>query len=216
VGADGPTHAGSFDIAFLSTLPNFVIMAASDEIELARMVRTSVEYNQGPISFRYPRGNCKGLDIPENYESLTIGKGRIIKEGEKIALLSLGARLSEANLAAEKLDSKGLSCTVADARFAKPLDEKMILDLVKNHEAIITIEEGSSGGFGSNVLSYLSKKGLLDDGLKIRNIYLPDQFISHGNMEEMYEEAGLKADDIVATALKMFKIKDSKLKIINP
>ena len=216
VGADGPTHAGSFDITFLSTLPNFVIMAASDEIELARMVRTSVEYDRGPISFRYPRGNCKGLDIPENYKSLTIGKGRIIKEGEKIALLNLGARLSEANLAAKILDSKGLSCTVADARFAKPLDEKMILDLVKNHEAIITIEEGSSGGFGSNVLSYLSKKGLLDDGLKIRNIYLPDQFISHGNMEEMYEEAGLKADDIVVTALKMFETKDSKLKIINP
>ena len=214
VGADGPTHAGSFDIAYLSILPNFVVMAASNEVELTRMVKTAAEYNSGPISFRYPRGNVVGLDIPEKIETLRIGKGKIIKKGEKIALLNLGTRLEEVKDAAEILDSMGLSCTVADARFAKPLDTDLIFDLSKNHELMITIEEGSSGGFGSHVLMYLAEKGILDDGLKIRNLYLPDIFIQQGDVNEMYTQAGLNSENIVNTALKVFGINNNEFKVI--
>ena len=216
VGADGPTHAGSFDIAFLSTLPNFVVMAASDELELSRMVKTAALYNEGPISFRYPRGSGEGLKIPDIYKPLEIGKGRVISEGTKIAIINLGTRLTEVKKATEKLDSMGLSTTIIDARFAKPLDENLIISVAKNHELLITIEEGSIGGFGSSVLSLLSDNSLLDEGLKIRNLVLPDKFISHASPEEMYIEAKLMSDDIVEKALNVLKIKSPDLKIVNP
>ena len=214
VGADGPTHSGSFDITYLSILPNFVVMAASDEVELARMVKTASEYNDGPISFRYPRGESKGLLIPEELKSIEIGKGKIKKEGDKIAFLNLGTRIDEINKASVKLESMGLSCTIADARFAKPLDKELIIDLVKNHELILTIEEGSSGGFGAHVLMFLAENGYLDDGLKIRNLYLPDVFIQHGDMNNMYEQAGLGSDNIVKTVLSALGVNDSEFKII--
>ena len=216
VGADGPTHAGSFDIAFLSSLPNFVVMAASDEIELARMVKTSALYNEGPISFRYPRGSGEGLKVPENYKALEIGKGRIISEGTKVAIINLGTRLEEVKKASEKLNSMGLSTTIIDARFAKPLDESLIISAAKNHELLITIEEGSFGGFGSSVLSLLSNASLLDNGLKIRNLVFPDKFISHASPEEMYIEAKLMSYDIVEKVLSVLKIKSSELKIVSP
>ncbi|MED5253928.1 MAG: transketolase C-terminal domain-containing protein, partial [Pseudomonadota bacterium] len=214
VGADGPTHAGSFDLAYLSILPNFVVMAASNEIELARMVKTAAEYNSGPISFRYPRGNVFGLDMPERIEALKIGKGKIIKKGEKIALLNLGTRIEEVKKASDILDSMGLSCTIADARFAKPLDTELIKDLSKNHELMITIEEGSSGGFGAHVLMHLAEQGILDDGFKIRNLYLPDTFIQQGDASDMYAQAGLNSENIVKTALKVFGINKSEFKVI--
>jgi len=214
VGADGPTHSGSFDISYLSILPNFIVMAASDEVELARMVKTASEYNSGPISFRYPRGESSGLLIPEELKSIEIGKGKIKKEGDKIAILNLGTRIDEVNKASIKLESMGLSCTIADARFAKPLDKELIIDLVKNHELILTVEEGSSGGFGAHVLLFLAENGYLDDGLKIRNLYLPDVFIQHGDMDNMYEQAGLGSDNIVKTALIALGVNDSEFKII--
>ena len=214
VGADGPTHAGSFDLAYLSILPNFVVMAASNEIELARMVKTAAEYNSGPISFRYPRGNVFGLDVPERIEALKIGKGKIIKKGEKIALLNLGTRIEEVKKASDILDSMGLSCTIADARFAKPLDTELIKDLSKNHELMITIEEGSSGGFGAHVLMHLAEQGILDDGFKIRNLYLPDTFIQQGDASDMYAQAGLNSENIVKTVLKVFGINKSEFKVI--
>ena len=214
VGADGPTHAGSFDLAYLSILPNFVVMAASNEIELSRMVKTAAEYNSGPISFRYPRGNAFGLDMPERIEALKIGKGKIIKKGEKIALLNLGTRIEEVKKASDILDSMGLSCTIADARFAKPLDAELIKDLSKNHELMITIEEGSSGGFGAHVLMHLAEQGILDDGFKIRNLYLPDTFIQQGDASDMYAQAGLNSENIVKTVLKVFGINKSEFKII--
>ncbi len=214
VGADGPTHAGSFDLAYLSILPNFVVMAASNEIELSRMVKTAAEYNSGPISFRYPRGNAFGLDMPERIETLKIGKGKIIKKGEKIALLNLGTRIEEVKKASDILDSMGLSCTIADARFAKPLDTELIKDLSKNHELMITIEEGSSGGFGAHVLMHLAEQGILDDGFKIRNLYLPDTFIQQGDASDMYAQAGLNSENIVKTVLKVFGINKSEFKII--
>ena len=214
VGADGPTHAGSFDLAYLSILPNFVVMAASNEIELSRMVKTAAEYNSGPISFRYPRGNAFGLDMPERIETLKIGKGKIIKKGEKIALLNLGTRIEEVKKASDILDSMGLSCTIADARFAKPLDTELIKDLSKNHELMITIEEGSSGGFGAHVLMHLAEQGILDDGFKIRNLYLPDTFIQQGDASDMYVQAGLNSENIVKTVLKVFGINKSEFKII--
>ncbi len=214
VGADGPTHAGSFDLAYLSILPNFVVMAASNEIELARMVKTAAEHNSGPISFRYPRGNVFGLDMPEKIETLKIGKGKIIKKGDKIALLNLGARIEEVKKASDILDSMGLSCTIADARFAKPLDTELIKNLSKNHELMITIEEGSSGGFGAHVLMYLAEQGILDDGFKIRNLYLPDIFIQQGDASDMYAQAGLNSENIVKTVLKVFGINKNKFKVI--
>jgi len=196
VGADGPTHAGAFDITYLSTLPNFVVMAASDEAELVRMINTAVTINDRPSAFRYPRGNGLGLNLPGINEIIELGKGTIVKEGSKVAILSFGARLQECLKAANKLDAKGISTTVADARFAKPLDQKLIMDLCLNHEILITIEEGSIGGFGSHVFQMLSERGIFDKGLKIRSMILPDQFIDQDTPENMYKTAGLDAQAI--------------------
>jgi 1-deoxy-D-xylulose-5-phosphate synthase len=199
VGADGPTHAGSFDIAYLGCLPNMVIMAAADEAELVHMVATAAAYDSGPIAFRYPRGEGVGVDMPEKGVPLPIGKGRIVREGSRIAILSLGTRLSEALRAAEELEARGLSTTVADARFAKPLDEELILQLARDHEVLITVEEGSIGGFGSFVLQLLSDRGALDRGtLKVRSMILPDTYIDQDKPERMYAQAGLDATGIVA------------------
>jgi 1-deoxy-D-xylulose-5-phosphate synthase len=198
VGADGPTHAGAFDLAYLCCLPNFVVMAAGDEAELVHMVATAAAHDSGPIAFRYPRGEGLGVDMPEFGVPLEIGRGRIMREGSRVALLSLGTRLGEALKAAEELDSRGLSTTVADARFAKPLDEDMILRLAREHELLITLEEGSAGGFGSHVLQLLADRGALDDGLKVRAMVLPDVFIDHDKPERMYGIAGLDAAGIVA------------------
>ena len=197
VGADGPTHAGSFDVAYLTNLPNFTVMAASDEAELTHMVATAAAYNDGPISFRYPRGEGTGLDLPDEAEVLPIGKGRIIEEGSSVALLSFGTRLEESRKAAHMLNSFGLSTTIADARFAKPLDEDLIKDLAKNHEILITIEEGAVGGFGSHVAHFLSQSGLLDQGLKFRSLTLPDTFIDHDKPHTQYDLACLNAPHIV-------------------
>jgi len=197
VGADGPTHAGSFDITYLSTLPNFVVMAASDEAELVKMINTSVSINDRPSAFRYPRGNGIGIELPDIKELLEIGKARIVKEGKKVAILNFGARLQECLRAAKILDSKGISTTVTDARFAKPLDEKLIMDLSLNHEVLVTIEEGSIGGFGSHVMQMLSERGVFDKGLKMRSMILPDKFIDQDTPEEMYKTAGLDCDSIV-------------------
>ncbi len=198
VGADGPTHAGAFDIAYLGCLPNFVLMAAADEAELARMVATAVARDDGPTGFRYARGEATGIDIPDYPEPLEIGKGRIVKEGSQVAIFSYGTRLGEAMKAAEMLDAHGLSTTVADARFAKPLDEELLLRLAKEHEVLITIEEGSVGGFGAFCLHALADHGALDSGVKIRTMVLPDVFIDQDSPAKMYEEAGLNADAIVA------------------
>jgi 1-deoxy-D-xylulose-5-phosphate synthase len=183
VGADGPTHAGSFDITYLSTLPNFIVMAASDEAELVKMINTSVEINDRPSAFRYPRGNGIGVQLPPINEVLEIGKARIIKEGKKVALLNFGARLEECKKACEKLSLKGIECTLVDARFAKPL--------ATNHEVLISIEEGSIGGFGSHVMQLLSDRGVFDTGLKFRSMILPDIFIDQDSPEKMYKVAGL-------------------------
>ena len=191
VGADGPTHAGSFDITYLSTLPNFVVMAASDESELVKMINTSVEINDRPSAFRYPRGNGLGIKLPSINEVLEIGKARIIREGKKVALLNFGTRLEECKKAVVKLSAKGVECTIVDARFAKPLDEKLIMELATNHEVLITIEEGSIGGFGSHVMQLLSDRGVFDTGLKFRSMILPDIFIDQDTPEKMYERAGV-------------------------
>tara|TARA_R110002073_G_scaffold21092_2_gene74713 strand:- start:2583 stop:4499 length:1917 start_codon:yes stop_codon:yes gene_type:complete len=201
VGADGATHAGSFDIGFLGQLPGMVVMAASDEVELARMVATSVQIDDGPSAFRYPRGNGLGLDMPELIEPLEIGKGRIVREGTKVAILALGGRLEDANKAADALAARGLSTTVADARFAKPLDEDLVLRLARDHEVLLTVEEGARGGFGAFVLHLLAEKGALDRGLKIRTLTLPDVFQDQDTPAAMYETAGLSARHIAATAL---------------
>ena len=197
VGADGPTHAGSFDITYLSTLPNFVVMAASDEAELVKMINTSVEINDRPSAFRYPRGNGVGVELPSIKEVLEIGKARIIKEGKRVALLNFGTRLEECKKASDKLSSKGLECTIIDARFAKPLDERLIMELATNHEVLITIEEGSIGGFGSHVMQLLSERGVFDTGLKFRSMILPDIFIDQDTPEKMYQTAGLDSLAIV-------------------
>ena len=197
VGADGPTHAGSFDITYLSTLPNFVVMAASDEAELVKMINTSVEINDRPSAFRYPRGNGVGVELPSIKEVLEIGKARIIKEGKKVALLNFGTRLEECKKASDKLSSKGLECTIIDARFAKPLDERLIMELATNHEVLITIEEGSIGGFGSHVMQLLSERGVFDTGLKFRSMILPDIFIDQDTPEKMYQTAGLDSLAII-------------------
>jgi len=199
VGADGPTHCGAFDTTFLSALPGFVVMAAADEAELRHMVRTAAAYDDGPIAFRYPRGNGVGVDMPDRGSVLEIGRGRILKEGNKVALLSLGTRLADCLAAAEELDTYGLSATVADARFAKPLDEDLIARLARSHEVLITVEEGSVGGFGSHVLQFLAHRGLLDGGLKVRPLVLPDEFTQHAKPEKMYADAGLDAAGIVKT-----------------
>ena len=197
VGADGPTHAGSFDITYLSTLPNFVVMAASDESELVKMINTTVDINDRPSAFRYPRGSGTGVELPSVKEKLIIGKARIIKEGKKVALLNFGTRLEECKKASEKLSLKGINCTIIDARFAKPLDEKLIMEVATNHEVLITIEEGSVGGFGSHVMQMLSDRGVFDTGLKFRSMILPDIFIDQDTPEKMYATAGLDSSSIV-------------------
>ena len=201
VGNDGPTHAGSFDIAYLSCLPDMVVMAAADEAELKHMVATSLAIDDRPSAFRFPRGEGVGVALPERGQVLPIGKGRILREGGTVALLSLGGRLIECLQAADELTARGLPTTVADARFAKPLDEEMILRLAREHDALITIEEGSIGGFGSHVLSLLAAKGALDSGLKIRTMTLPDRFVDHATPAEQYDDAGLQARHIVETAV---------------
>lgn len=210
VGADGATHAGSFDVTYLATLPNMVVMAAADEAELAHMTYTAAEYDAGPIAFRYPRGNGTGVPLPEVLQKLEIGKGRLVREGTKIAILSLGARLPEALKAADQLEAKGLSTTVADMRFAKPLDEDLIARLMRTHEVVVTIEEGAIGGLGAHVLTYASDEGLTDadsgnGGLKVRTMRLPDTFIDHDDPMKQYDEAGLNAPHIVDTVLKALK-----------
>ena len=204
VGADGPTHAGSFDITYLATLPNFVVMAPSDEAELVRMINTAVTINDRPSAFRYPRGNGYGVELPSIKETIEIGKARIIQEGKQVCLLSLGTRLEECKIAANELKNKGISTTVIDARFAKPLDEKLILKSAKNHEVIITIEEGSIGGFGSHVANLLAEHGVFDKGLKFRSMILPDVFIDQDTPERMYDVAGLNAKHIVQKVLEVF------------
>ena len=200
VGADGPTHAGSFDTTYLATLPGFVVMGASDEAELKHMVRTAAEYNEGPVSFRYPRGEGIGIELPERGEFLEIGKGRIIKEGTRVALLSFGTRLKDALLAAEDLDGFGLSTTVADARFAKPLDTELIERLASSHEVLVTIEEGAIGGFGSHVAQHLAKVGAMDTGsLRFRSLFMPDWFVDQASPNVMNADAGLDRDGIIRT-----------------
>jgi 1-deoxy-D-xylulose-5-phosphate synthase len=205
VGADGSTHAGSFDITYLATLPNMVVMAAADEAELVHMVHTAAMHDDGPIALRYPRGNGIGIALPETPQRLPIGKGRIVREGKKVAILSLGTRLEEALKAADRLDAQGLSTTVADLRFAKPLDEALIRKLLTSHEVVVTVEEGAVGGFGAHVLTLASDAGLTDGGLKIRTLRLPDTFQAHDKPEKQYAEAGLDADGIVDTALKALR-----------
>jgi 1-deoxy-D-xylulose-5-phosphate synthase len=208
VGADGCTHAGSFDLAYLGTLPNFVVMAAADEAELVHMVHTMALHDTGPIAVRYPRGNGRGIALPEIPQLLEIGKGRIIREGKTVAILSLGTRLEEAEKAADLLEAKGLSTTVADLRFAKPLDEELIRKLLTSHEVAVTIEEAAIGGFGAHVLTMASDEGLIDSGLKLRTMRLPDEFQDQDAPYKQYEEAGLNAHHIVETVLKALRRND--------
>lgn len=204
VGADGATHAGAFDTAYLGCLPNIVLMAAGDEAELVHMTHTAAKYDEMPIAFRFPRGEGVGVDLPEQPAFLEIGKGRIISEGNKVALISYGGRLAETMKAADLLAAKGLSATIVDARFAKPLDEELIGRVAREHEAVLTIEEGSDGGFGAFVLHYLARAGMLDSGLKIRTLTLPDVYQDHGSPEEMYTEAKLTAVHIAEAVAQMF------------
>ncbi len=201
VGADGATHAGAFDVAFLANLPGFVVMAAADEAELVHMVATAAAHNDGPIAFRYPRGEGMGVDMPARGVPLEIGKGRIVRQGSRVAILSFGTRLAEVLKAAEALEARGLTPTIADARFAKPLDRDMILTLARSHEALITIEEGAIGGFGSHVAQLLANEGIFDHGLKFRSMVLPDTFIDHASPEAMYQSAGMDAAQIEAKVL---------------
>ena len=209
VGADGSTHAGSFDITYLSTLPNFIVMAASDEAELVKMINTSVDINDKPSAIRYPRGSGIGLDLPSIDEKIAIGKGRIIQEGKQICILSLGTRLEECKIAAEDLKNKGISTTIIDARFAKPLDQELILKCAREHEVMITIEEGSIGGFGSHVKNLLAEKGIFDRGLKFRSMTLPDTFIEQDSPKKMYDIAGLNASHISKKILNLLFNKDT-------
>jgi 1-deoxy-D-xylulose-5-phosphate synthase len=202
VGADGPTHAGSFDVAYLSCLPGFIVMAASDEAELRHMVATSAAIDDAPSAFRYPRGEGRGIEMPEEGVPLEIGRGRVLREGSAVALLSFGGRLDESLKAADQLAAHGLSATVADARFAKPLDEALIRQLCRHHEVVLTLEEGAAGGFGAQVLHFLARDGLLDEGVKIRTLTLPDRFIDHDKPERMYAQAGLDARAIVDRVFK--------------
>ena len=214
VGADGATHAGSFDVTYLATLPNFVVMAPADEAELVHMTWTAALHDSGPIAFRYPRGNGTGAALPETPQQLEIGKGRIVKQGSKVALLSLGTRLAESLKAADALEAKGLSTTVADLRFAKPLDEDLIRKLIAAHEVVLTIEEGSIGGLGAHVLTMASDEGLLDAGLKIRTLRLPDTFQDHDAPDAQYDAAGLNAPQIVETVLKALRWNDAGVREI--
>ena len=206
VGADGPTHAGSFDVGYLGALPGFVVMAAADEVELAHMVATATMIDDGPSAFRYPRGDASGLAMPDLAEPLEIGRGRVLREGSAVAILSFGARLGECLKASDQLAARGLSATVADARFAKPLDEQLVLQLARNHEALITVEEGAMGGFGAFVLQALARHGALDRGLKVRALTLPDRFQDQDRPEVMYAEAGLDAEGITLSALQVLGV----------
>jgi 1-deoxy-D-xylulose-5-phosphate synthase len=206
VGADGATHAGAFDIAYLSNLPGFVVMAAADEAELVHMVATAAAHDDGPIAFRFPRGEGTGIEMPERGTQLEIGKGRVIQKGKGVALLSFGTRLAEVQKAAENLAAKGIVPTIADARFAKPLDRDLILDLAANHDALITIEEGAIGGFGSHVAQLLAEEGVFDGGLKYRSIVLPDTFIDQASPADMYAVAGMNAEQIEAKVLKVLGV----------
>ena len=210
VGADGATHAGAFDISFLANLPGFVVMAAADEAELSRMVATAVAYDEGPIAFRFPRGEGVGCEMPEQTLPIEIGKGRIIQEGSRVAILSFGTRLGEVCIAAEALTAQGITPTIADARFAKPLDRDLIMRLSKDYEVLLTIEEGAVGGFGSHVAQLLAEEGVFDAGLKFRSMVLPDTFIDHASPEEMYKEAKLSAHDIHAKILNALGISSLK------
>ena len=214
VGADGPTHAGAFDVGYLSALPNMTVMAASDEAELVHMVATAATHDSGPIAFRYPRGSGTGVEMPEIGEVLEIGKGRIVREGADVAILSFGAHLSESLKAADLMEAQGVSATVADARFAKPLDHALIRKLVKTHKALITVEQGSQGGFGAMVLHYLAGEGLLDGDLAIRTMTLPDRFIDQAAPDAMYADAGLTATDIAATALQAANVYPQKMGVL--
>ncbi len=207
VGADGATHAGAFDITYLSTLPNFIVMAASDEAELVRMVNTSVDINNQPCAFRYPRGNGAGLELPDINKKIDIGKGRVIREGKKVALVSFGNRLKECLLAEEGLKKMGINPTIIDARFAKPLDENLMWQVATNHEVLITLEEGSIGGFGAHVNHFLNEKNLLDNNIKFRSMILPDKFLDQDKPEEMYKEAGLDAKSIEVKVLETLNSK---------
>lgn len=211
VGADGATHAGSFDVTYLASLPNFVVMAAADEVELVHMTHTAAMHDSGPIALRYPRGNGVGLELPKVPERLEIGKGRVVREGKKVAILSLGTRLAEALKAADTLEAKGLSTTVADLRFAKPLDEDLIRRLLTTHEVAVTIEEGAIGGLGAHVLTLASDTGLIDAGLKLRTMRLPDVFQDQDKPEKQYDEAGLNAANIVDTVLKALRYNEAEL-----
>ena len=215
VGADGSTHAGSFDIAYLGCLPNMVVMAAADEAELVHMVATAAAYDEGPIAFRYPRGDGVGVEMPAKGMPLEIGKGRIVREGSGVALLSLGTRLAECLAAAEELSTRGISVTVADARFAKPLDTALIDQLVSEHEALITIEEGSTGGFGCFVLQYLAEVGALDEGLRVRTMVLPDVFLDQDKPERLYTRAGLDSKSIVAKVIETLPRSAMGRRVIN-
>ena len=209
VGADGSTHAGSFDITYLSTLPNFIVMAASDESELVKMINTSVDINDRPSAIRYPRGTGVGVDLPSIDEKIEIGKGRIVQQGTQVCILNLGTRLEECKLAVEELKAKGVSTTLIDARFAKPLDEELILKSAKKHELIITVEEGSIGGFGSHVNNLLAEKGVFDKGLKFRSMTLPDEFIEQDDPKKMYDKAGLNSSQISKKILDTFFQKET-------
>ena len=211
VGADGATHAGSFDVTYLATLPNFVVMAAADEAELVHMTHTAALHDTGPIAVRYPRGNGVGVALPETPQRLEIGKGRIVREGKAVAILSLGTRLQEALKAADALDARGLSTTVADLRFAKPLDEELIRRLLTTHEVAVTIEEGAVGGLGAHVLTLASDTGLIDAGLKLRTMRLPDIFQDQDKPEAQYAQAGLDADAIVDTVLKALRYNEASV-----
>jgi 1-deoxy-D-xylulose-5-phosphate synthase len=206
VGADGATHAGAYDIAFLSNLPGFVVMAAADEAELRHMVATAAAYDDGPIAFRFPRGEGTGVTMPERGTPLEIGKGRMIAEGKRVAILSFGTRLAEVEKAAESLAPRGITPTIADARFAKPLDRELILALARDHEALITVEEGAIGGFGSHVAQLLAEEGVFDSGLKYRSMVFPDTFIDHASPADMYAAAGMNAEQIEAKVLDVLGI----------
>ena len=206
VGADGPTHAGSFDIGYLAALPNMVVMAAGDELELMHMVRTAAAYDDGPIAFRYPRGEGVGLELPERGEIIEIGKGLIVQQGSDVAILSFGAHLDECRKAARALETQGVSVTIADARFAKPLDRALIRQLLRHHKALVTVEQGAQGGFGAMVLHDLANDGLLDGRCQVRTMTLPDRYIDHAAPDVMYAEAGLTAVDIAATAMQAANI----------
>ena len=206
VGADGPTHAGAFDTTFLACLPDFVVMAAADEAELVHMVATAVALDDRPSSFRFPRGEGVGVELPERGVPLEIGRGRIVQEGQGVAILSFGARLAEVMKAAEALGARGIRPTIADARFAKPLDRDLILRLARGHEALLTIEEGSIGGFGSHVAQLLAEEGVFDRGLRFRSMVLPDRFIQQDGPEAMYAVAGMNAPDIEAKVLSLLDV----------